>query len=84
MLLSRGRSRVGSVCTNEATHSTRLRPVHRGYRVEVTVDPLIADEIVSTAGEREALEGLHIIQEPARHAGHADILREQIDGATGD
>jgi len=27
---------------------------------------------------------LHLIREYARHAGHADILREQIDGATGD
>lgn len=27
---------------------------------------------------------LHIIREHARHIGHADILREQIDGATGD
>ncbi|CAM3664467.1 DinB family protein [Tsukamurella ocularis] len=26
---------------------------------------------------------LHVIEEVARHAGHADILREQIDGATG-
>ena len=26
----------------------------------------------------------HMIREHARHAGHADILREQIDGATGD
>ncbi|HEY5820916.1 MAG TPA: DinB family protein [Propionibacteriaceae bacterium] len=25
---------------------------------------------------------LHIIEELARHAGHADIIREQIDGAT--
>jgi hypothetical protein len=25
---------------------------------------------------------LHLIEETARHAGHADILREQIDGAT--
>ena len=25
----------------------------------------------------------HLIRETARHAGHADILREQIDGATG-
>ena len=24
----------------------------------------------------------HMIEETARHAGHADILREQIDGAT--
>ncbi len=26
---------------------------------------------------------LHMIEETARHCGHADILREQIDGATG-
>jgi hypothetical protein len=27
---------------------------------------------------------LHMIDEYARHNGHADILREQIDGVTGD
>lgn len=27
---------------------------------------------------------IHMIEETGRHAGHADILREQIDGATGD
>ncbi|NKE61665.1 DinB family protein [Lentzea sp. PSKA42] len=26
---------------------------------------------------------VHVLTETARHAGHADILREQIDGATG-
>jgi hypothetical protein len=26
---------------------------------------------------------LHLIEELARHAGHADIIRESIDGATG-
>jgi hypothetical protein len=25
----------------------------------------------------------HLLGETARHAGHADVLREQIDGATG-
>jgi hypothetical protein len=25
---------------------------------------------------------LHVIEETARHAGHADILREAIDGQT--
>ena len=25
---------------------------------------------------------LHLIEETARHAGHADIIREQLDGAT--
>jgi hypothetical protein len=27
---------------------------------------------------------IHMVEETARHAGHADILRELIDGATGD
>ena len=27
---------------------------------------------------------VHMIEETARHAGHADILREQIDGSIGD
>lgn len=27
---------------------------------------------------------LHLIEEYARHNGHADLLREQIDGSTGD
>lgn len=26
---------------------------------------------------------LHLIEETARHAGHADILREHLDGTTG-
>jgi hypothetical protein len=26
---------------------------------------------------------LAVIEETARHAGHADIIREQIDGQTG-
>ena len=26
---------------------------------------------------------VHLVEETARHAGHADILREQIDGAVG-
>ena len=27
---------------------------------------------------------LHMVEETARHAGHADIVRELIDGTTGD
>lgn len=27
---------------------------------------------------------IHLIEEYARHAGHADLIRESIDGATGD
>ena len=38
-----------------------------------------------TAPERMSMRWLlvHMIEETGRHAGHADILREQIDGATG-
>jgi len=40
----------------------------------------------SRGGERFALRWIvaHMIEETARHAGHADIIRELIDGATGD
>jgi hypothetical protein len=27
---------------------------------------------------------VHLIEETARHAGHLDIIRERIDGRTGD
>jgi hypothetical protein len=27
---------------------------------------------------------IHMIEETARHAGHADLLRESIDGAVGE
>jgi hypothetical protein len=27
---------------------------------------------------------LHLIEETARHAGHADLIREAIDGSTGE
>ena len=37
------------------------------------------------SGQRLTLRWLlaHMTSETARHAGHADILREQIDGTTG-
>jgi hypothetical protein len=42
------------------------------------------DDVV--AGERHTVRWifLHMIEENARHNGHADILRERIDGATGE
>ena len=45
-----------------------------------------------TGGERETLTGsvysvrtvyVHMIAEYARHIGHADLLRERLDGTTG-
>ena len=57
----------------------------------------VIDELLATAGmdDRNAGEPdphqhalrrtiVHMIEEYARHCGHADLLREAIDGATGD
>ena len=48
------------------------------------------DEVVASHGHRKDVRMnvrwvyLHMIEEYARHNGHADLLRERIDGATGD
>ena len=48
------------------------------------------DEVVPTHGNDPREDAdirwiyLHMIEEYARHNGHADLLRERIDGATGD
>jgi hypothetical protein len=41
---------------------------------------LCADMVSSHLSVRWVL--LHLIEETARHAGHADIIRESIDGAS--
>jgi uncharacterized damage-inducible protein DinB len=51
------------------------------------IDELAVDD-VGTAwfGETVSLRWvlIHMVEETARHAGHMDILRELLDGATGD
>jgi len=48
------------------------------------------DDIVPSRGHRKDVTMnirwiyLHMIEEYARHNGHADLLRERVDGATGD
>jgi uncharacterized damage-inducible protein DinB len=62
------------------------------YRAEVQLAGeaaagLSLDHTFATAGRGEiSLRWvyLHMIEEYARHNGHADLLRERIDGATGD
>lgn len=41
--------------------------------------------VIASDGSRPTLRWIlaHLLEETARHAGHADILRELIDGATG-
>ena len=49
---------------------------------ELDVDALGTSWTGTTVSMRWVL--IHMIEETARHAGHLDILRELVDGATGD
>jgi len=58
-------------------------------RAVVAATPSLDDLSVGTSsrtGNRWDLRWvlLHMIEETARHAGHADLLREAIDGSTGE
>jgi len=57
-------------------------------RVDTVVDAAASlDEVCRRLGEESPVNLrwvlMHLVEETARHAGHADILRELIDGATG-
>lgn len=41
------------------------------------------DDVAETTGVNRRWVLLHLVEELARHAGHADILREAIDGRKG-
>ncbi|MDX6218356.1 MAG: hypothetical protein QOJ48_37, partial [Frankiales bacterium] len=44
------------------------------------------DDVGHRRGEEISLRWVlvHLIEEYARHNGHADLIRERIDGATGE
>ncbi len=51
------------------------------------IDELDLDDVgTASFGESESMRWvlIHMLEETARHAGHMDIVRELIDGATGD
>lgn len=60
-------------------------------RVWCEVDAVVAsaglDDLCRNIGEESNVNLrwvlMHLLEETARHAGHADVLREMIDGATG-
>lgn len=62
------------------------------YRDEIARARLIVaaasldDTCVPERGRTNDLRGImiHMIEETARHLGHADVIREALDGATGD
>ncbi|WP_436496030.1 DinB family protein [Actinokineospora sp. HUAS TT18] len=60
-------------------------------RARKAADQVIAESDLDTLGTSWAGDTvsmrwvlIHMVEETARHAGHIDILRELIDGATGD
>ncbi len=77
--------------TMEVDPSVTLKSLRAHYREACEASNQIiaaagdADMPVSGAGKTRDLRGviLVVIEETARHAGHADIIREQIDGQTG-
>jgi len=71
--------------------SVPLPALRAGYRAACEASNAIVDAIgdadapVTRDGRTRDLRWvlLSVIEETARHAGHADIIREQIDGRTG-
>jgi hypothetical protein len=54
---------------------------------EVVADTASLDELCRNMGDDDPVNLrwvlMHLLEETARHAGHADVLRELIDGQTG-
>jgi hypothetical protein len=57
--------------------------VERARSVIAELDP---DQVGEEGGRRYSLRWVlaHMIEEYARHNGHADLLRERLDGSTGE
>jgi hypothetical protein len=68
---------VESLVADYLTAGATSREICRGFALD--------DTVPSPRLGRVSLRWIyvHLIEETARHAGHADILREQTDGATG-
>jgi uncharacterized damage-inducible protein DinB len=71
---------------DEAVAACRQACAHTG-EIVAACPGLPAVAKIANPGEAHAVSlrriMTHMIEETARHAGHAGILREQIDGATG-
>jgi len=69
----------------EADKATWLQQCERSREILANVKSLDETGLLSS-GEKVSVRWVlvHMIEEYARHNGHADFLRERIDGATGD
>jgi uncharacterized damage-inducible protein DinB len=75
---------VGPAETADALVGQYLRTCERARAVDA--DGSLEDVVTTPSGATANLRAilLHMIQETARHNGHADIIREALDGTTGD
>ncbi len=64
-----------------ALYEAEIAESHRVQDGLTDPDGLVAGPDGEPVSVRRVL--IHLVEEIARHAGHADILREQIDGTTG-
>jgi hypothetical protein len=67
---------------------TRARFVEQSAHSRSIVEAAESLDVLATSTERDPRDlrwiMVHMIEEYARHNGHADLLREAIDGAVGD
>ncbi len=79
------------LCDRQA--AAELLALHRraGESADATLEELLAGDGLDAVAVRARPNGdrvtlrwvlVHMIEEYARHAGHADLIRESIDGAT--
>jgi hypothetical protein len=86
-----GRKAARGVRSMRVDPSVSLRTLRADYRAACVASNTViasvgdADTPVTRNGKTRDLRSvlLAVIEETARHAGHADIIREQIDGQTG-
>jgi len=82
---------VGEDPTFRLTDDDTVESVVAHYREQVAESQAILRSVdrgspcawPEAAGETARWVALHMIEETARHAGHADIIRETIDGTRG-
>lgn len=72
--------------TPEQVLATFDAAIERSRAVSADLGPLDRPVTQAWHGEHPSVRWVvvHMIEENARHAGHADLLRELVDGTTGD
>lgn len=71
----------GDTTDGVLAYYTRARTASDQAIVDLALDTTATTELGHTESFRWAI--LHMIEETARHAGHADLIRERIDNTTG-